>query len=1408
MNAPHTTAETIAGSSTRRSIGRTLPADDSKFKIILESSPDAITVVDLDGYVIECNQAAVDIHGFSNKEELLGFNVWDLVAPDERPTALMHTTNILQGGQARSVGMTLLKKDGRRFSAEMSVSALKDDAGNPTGFIGIMKDISERKRAEEALQESELRFRSFFEQSGEAVFITDPQGVFIEVNARVCEQLGYSREELLRFNMMDVVYPEDLATAPDSFAELRAGKTVSGKQRLIRKDGTVIYSESTTRMLSDGLIFGTARDVTLRRQYESKLEIQASLLDAVQQTVVAIDADGIITYWNEFAERLFGWGKDDMLGKQAREIVPLNDIDALRAEIRVHLRRNETWSGEITAKNRAGQDIPILATVSPLHDGDKFIGTIIVGLDITERKRTEQALRESEGKYRSLFEDSAIAIWEADFSRVKARLNQLCSEGVRDFRAYLEDHESERNEWRDLITLLDANAESLRYFQAGDKEELNRRVPAMFIRESWPVSREMLTALAEGKTRFEGEVPIAHQDGRCRYLAFRLSVAPHCRETLTRVMISFIDITERKQAEEALHRQVAFDTLITELLAQFASCMGTEVDSQIHDCLQEVGTVLGMDSAYVVLASDDFSCWSSVYSWRAQGLPSYKARYQNIPMGTHPWSEKTLLAGDIIQINSLDDLPPEAVAERRDFEKEDLRSFLEVPLRGRGGAVHGCVGLRSHTRRVQWLLEDIRRLKMIADAIANVLERKRAEEQLGTLSTRNEALLASVPDIIMEVSPEGVYTWANKAGYDFFGEDVVGKDARVYFIEGYDTYEGPPAVQDDKNIIYIESRQRRRDGRARLLAWWYKALTDDSGTVTGYLTSARDITERREATDALRLSEEKFASAFDSSPDSIVISSLTDNTLLEVNSGFERIFELTREEVVGRNPLDIGLWADPMDRARVIATSEATGRAHDMEATFRTKSGHILTGLVSADIIAFGGQKYFLTTIRDITERKRAQQELAETKALLAAAIDQSTAGILIAEAPEGKIRVVNRAAMRIHGTTTNTLAGLPLSARAKYWQLSRPNGVMYEPEELPLSQAILHGKTTENAEAIIKKDDGPDRWVLTNAAPVRNEAGEVVAGVVVFTDVTERKRAESMLQSLAKGTSTGNGREFFQLLMRHVAEGLGCRYAYVAELAGPDKGTIKTLAFWNGKKIDRNFEHELTGPPGETIASKTTCVYADGLRGRFPDDSHVARLGAESYIGTPLFGQSGEVIGLLAVMNDKPIQSEFIQQAQPLIAIAAARAAAEIERMQAYVELQVANAMLSSERKALMENNIAMQTILGHIEREKAEYRHDICSSVQHILTPHMKKLRQGEGSLGSKELAALEDALDSIVGAGVVTFEENFTKLTPREAEVCEQIMMRRPSKEIAKALNISVQTVHKHREIIRRKLQVQNL
>lgn len=153
----------------------------------------------------------------------------------------------------------------------------------------------------------------------------------------------------------------------------------------------------------------------------------------------------------------------------------------------------------------------------------------------------------------------------------------------------------------------------------------------------------------------------------------------------------------------------------------------------------------------------------------------------------------------------------------------------------------------------------------------------------------------------------------------------------------------------------------------------------------------------------------------------------------------------------------------------------------------------------------------------DVTDLKRAEASLLDTQALLAAAIEQSPAGILIAEAPDVTIRIANAAALGIRGDSLEPLIDIPADLHPQNWQTFHLDGTPYEPEKLPLSEAVLQGKTAKNVQVIIRRPSGEDRWVLGNAAPVRNAAGEIVAGVVVFPDITELKRAEEALRRQAE---------------------------------------------------------------------------------------------------------------------------------------------------------------------------------------------------------------------------------------------------------------------------------------------------
>ena len=145
------------------------------------------------------------------------------------------------------------------------------------------------------------------------------------------------------------------------------------------------------------------------------------------------------------------------------------------------------------------------------------------------------------------------------------------------------------------------------------------------------------------------------------------------------------------------------------------------------------------------------------------------------------------------------------------------------------------------------------------------------------------------------------------------------------------------------------------------------------------------------------------------------------------------------------------------------------------------------------------------------------KRKLVETKALLKTAIEQSPAGIIIADAPDVKIRVANAAALGIRGADAASLTNISVDEHVKKWQTFHLDGTVYEPDKLPLSRAVLKGEMIKDEEVIIRNVCGNNRHVVANASPIKNERGDIVAGIVVFYDITQRKKAEEQLKTAHK---------------------------------------------------------------------------------------------------------------------------------------------------------------------------------------------------------------------------------------------------------------------------------------------------
>src|SRR4030067_1060839 len=163
---------------------------------IFAASPDAITVSDLNGNVIQCNKATLDMLGFSSKEELIGQNGFSFIAKRDHQKAAEHLKKTFEQASVKNAQYTFLTKDGHEIQAELSASVIRDASGNPTGFVSITKDITDRKEAEESLRESEQRFRCLVEDAAAGAGVMDLKGRFTFGNKKLADSLGYSVQEL------------------------------------------------------------------------------------------------------------------------------------------------------------------------------------------------------------------------------------------------------------------------------------------------------------------------------------------------------------------------------------------------------------------------------------------------------------------------------------------------------------------------------------------------------------------------------------------------------------------------------------------------------------------------------------------------------------------------------------------------------------------------------------------------------------------------------------------------------------------------------------------------------------------------------------------------------------------------------------------------------------------------------------------------------------------------------------------------------------------------------------------------------------------------------------------------------------------------------------------------------------
>jgi PAS domain S-box-containing protein len=407
-----------------------------RYRALFDRSNYCVYVHDLSGNFLEANEAALNLVGYG-KEDIHSMNFGGLLDKDQLPKAYKNLESLLKTGAHEEMGRYRLKrKDGGHVWVETDACVIYRQ-GEPYAIQGVARDITDLKRAGEALLESEEKYRTLVEESFDGIFVQEgPKIVF--ANQRLHDMLGYSEGELLGMRHWLVYHPEyQQLTRSRAEARMRGEKVPSFYEvKLQRKDGSWFYGEVNARAIRFGGRPGVQvwiRDVTERKEVEKVLrESEAryrTILESIEDGYYEVDVTGHFTFLNDSFCKIVGYSRDELLGRSYRDFTDRQEAESVYEIYNEVFRSGEPSRGfgwEVIGKDGAKRYCEVSAVLIQTQEGSK-IGFRGVMRDVSERRQTELALKESEARYRNLFDSVNDFIFTHDLEGRFLTMNRAAS---------------------------------------------------------------------------------------------------------------------------------------------------------------------------------------------------------------------------------------------------------------------------------------------------------------------------------------------------------------------------------------------------------------------------------------------------------------------------------------------------------------------------------------------------------------------------------------------------------------------------------------------------------------------------------------------------------------------------------------------------------------------------------------------------------------------------------------------------------------------------------------------------------------------------------------------------------------------------------------------------------------------
>ncbi|MBU0460980.1 MAG: PAS domain S-box protein, partial [Nanoarchaeota archaeon] len=885
---------------------------ETKFRQIFNFSPISIVLLDTKGKVVDTNKRLYDWLGYK-PEEAIGKHLLRLpfLTKKSKMIGMKNLAKRLLGHDIPPYDVVFLTRKGEERIGRITATLVRDENGKVTGDLVMITDITEEKNAEDALKDSEEKYRSLVENANEVILIAQDRKLKY-VNPKAEEIIGYTPEQLKSKSFVDFIHPDDRRMVMGRYIRRLMGFKVPSVYafRVIHKNGTVKWCQISAVAIKWGgrpatLNFMT--DITERKEAEDALKDSEqrykSIFESSPEAIGLLDTKGKLIDFNENVFKIVGYRREEMIGKNILSLPFMTREGKLKAIKLLYkrLKGEDIPPYELEFRHKDGSKIIGLVHATPLKDAKgKVVADLTLITDITKFKETENALRESEERYANIIRQTGSLIYDYDVISGDifwgGTIEQLSGFPPKEFASV------NIKKWAQMI-------------HPDDRKEAIR----------------LLDEARKKKKPYVAEYRFRKKDGSYFYARDRGSYLYDKKGKPYRMLGLVMDITAEKTAQRALQEsELKYRTLTENALD---GVLIIDFKGKVLFANQALADMLGFRSP-------------------EEG----------------------------IGLNTLNFILPDS----------RLKVMKDLVLVSKGkGSILNEYHIKTKDGREIWM-EGLG-TKIIysgkdADLVSlrDVTERRKVEGAVKESEEKYRTLTESILEGIIILDFKGTLLFGNKRALDMFGfksmKDVAGKNVMQFIAPESRT-------QAAKDLVAV---WRGKEGFLRE----YKVITNDGRTIwvdslgrkityqgkDADLVAIRDVTESRKAEEALKVSEERYRSMFENILAGFAYHELivdkrgrpVDYRFLEVNSLFEKMTGLKREDILGKTVTQVlpGTEKDPADWIGKYGDVALTGKGARFEqyAASLGKWFHVS---------AYSPKKgYFVTLFEDITDRKKAEDDL------------------------------------------------------------------------------------------------------------------------------------------------------------------------------------------------------------------------------------------------------------------------------------------------------------------------------------------------------------------------------------------------------------------------------------------------